>query len=65
MKTPIQQLIERLETLRDEAEGFSAEVEAYQKAIDEAELFLEKKDRRMTYEQFIFLLTITIIFSIV
>ena len=34
MKTPIQEVIERLETLRDEAEGLSAEVEAYQRAIE-------------------------------
>lgn len=34
MKTPLQEVIERLETLRDEAEGHTAEVEAYQRAIE-------------------------------
>jgi hypothetical protein len=47
MKTPIEQLISRLETLRDEAEGHTAEVEAYQRAINEATLLLEKEADRM------------------
>ena len=34
MKTPIQEVIERLETLRDEVEGHTTEVEAYQRAIE-------------------------------
>lgn len=45
MRTPIEQLISRLVTLRDEAEGFSAEVEAYQRAINEAESLLKHEQK--------------------
>jgi len=41
MKTPLQQLIERLETLREEAEGFSAEAEAYQESIETAKSLID------------------------
>ena len=41
MKTPIQKLIEKLEMMRDESDGHTAEVEAYTKAIELAESFLK------------------------
>jgi len=47
MKTPLQQLIERLEILRDNSEGFSAEIEAYQKAIDEAKSLSDKESNEL------------------
>ena len=40
MKTPMQKLIEELEKLRDQSDGFTAEVEAYTKAIDLANYFI-------------------------
>jgi hypothetical protein len=36
MKTPLQQLINYLETLRDEAEGLPGEVWAYEQSIEKA-----------------------------
>lgn len=40
MKTPLQELISKLESMRDNADGFCAEEESYQKAIDLAEMHL-------------------------
>jgi hypothetical protein len=43
MKTPIQKLIEELEMMRDESDGHTAEVEAYTKAIELANYFLDEE----------------------
>jgi uncharacterized coiled-coil DUF342 family protein len=43
MKTPMQKLIEELEMIRDESDGFTAEVEAYTKAIDLANYFISEE----------------------
>lgn len=43
MKSPMQKLIEELEKLRDQSDGFTAEVEAYTVAIDLARYFLDEE----------------------
>jgi len=42
MKTPLEELIEKLTLLKDNVDGVSAEVYAYEKAIEIAEELLEK-----------------------
>lgn len=44
MDTPLQTLIQRLEALQENSDGFSAEVYAYQRAIDEAQRLREKEN---------------------
>lgn len=40
MKTPLQQVIIKLESMRDDADGFPGEQDAYQKAINIAKMYL-------------------------